>query len=411
MLDKKVTCSRCGVSFSVDKNDIRDEYICIACQDKMAEEVRKKEEARQVKENDRKLELLDLSKYPKIDRSQFASDIDYYVEVAYVIVASDIHLKAASYPCIRKGGVLYKVEDRLLTNEEIIDFINSHHLATLTNDSTKALDFSFGYKDVRFRANFYHSVKGVGLALRLLKLLSTDFSVLGLPEKLKEISDKSSGLIMITGPTSSGKTTTLAALVDYINHNKNFHIVSLEDPIEYLFEDRLSVITQKEMRRDFTSFGEAIPELMREDPDIIIVGEMRDKESIEAALRAAETGHLVFSTLHTRGAVSTISRIIDIFPPDQQDQIRTQLSMCLLGVLSQQLLPSTDDGKRVLATEFMIANTSISSSIKSKNLAMVANSIELGGRDGMYTMKSSLEALHNQGKISDETLKHYIELK
>lgn len=335
-------------------------------------------------------------------------NIDKYLEYAYTNDLSDLHLKSQNHPFGRKLGRLFTISDVVVSDEDVINFNNKYSSRKISiNDKTAVNDFSFNYKDVRFRANVYHDYNGFCISLRQLKLFSTDLQVLGVPESIKDLVLKPNGLILITGPTGSGKSTTLAALVDFLNKNTTKHIITVEEPIEYVFKPDKSLITQREVGTDTISFESAIIDSVREDPDVIIVGEMRDRNSIEAALVAAETGHLVLSTLHTRNATSTVSRIIDMFSSDKQNQILNQLSTTLLAVLSQQLLPSIDNTKLHLATEYMIVNNAVASNIKQNKTQMIANMIGLGKKDGMHLMEDSISELSRKGLISEETVIKY----
>ena len=227
---------------------------------------------------------------------------------------------------------------------------------------------------------------------------------------MKEIAVKKSGLILITGPTGSGKTTTLTCLIDYMNKTMNRHIITLEDPIEFIHQNNTCLISQREIGRDSKTYEDAVVESLREDPDVIMIGEMRDPRSIESALRAAETGHIVLSTLHTRDSVSTINRIVDIFPAEQQSQIRTQLAMSLLCVISQQLISSVNEDELVLATEVMVCNNAIRAIIRESEsrLHMLPTTLQMSSSEGMYTMKSSLEKLYADGRITETSMYEYM---
>ena len=333
---------------------------------------------------------------------------DKYLEYAYTYDLSDLHLKTGNHPFGRKLGRLFTISEAVVSDEDVINFNNKYSIRKIgINDKTTVNDFSFNYKDVRFRANVYHDYNGFCISLRQLKLFSTDLAVLGVPESIKDLVLKPNGLILITGPTGSGKSTTLAALVDLLNKNTTKHIITVEEPIEYVFKSDKSLITQREVGIDAESFESAIIDSVREDPDVIIVGEMRDRNSIESALVAAETGHLVLSTLHTRNATSTVSRIIDMFESDKQNQILNQLSTTLLAVLSQQLLPSIDNSKLHLATEYMIVNNAVASNIKQNKTQMIANMIGLGKKDGMHLMEDSINELSSKGLISEDTVIKY----
>ena len=240
-------------------------------------------------------------------------------------------------------------------------------------------------------------------SLRLLKLFSTDFDVLGLPQILKKVVNKQGGLILFTGPTGSGKSTSMAALVNFLNETEAKHIITIEDPIEYVFQSNKCLINQRQLNEDTSSFEQSIVESLRQDPDIIIVGEMRDKKSIEAALSAAETGHIVLSTLHTRDAASTIFRIVEMFETEKQNQILSQLSSSLLCICSQQLLSSVNQDRVYLATELLLANNAIRANIKSNKIQMISNMITIGKQEGMYSMADSVKKLYQEGKISKES--------
>lgn len=279
--------------------------------------------------------------------------IEEYLDFVLANNCTSLHLKACKCAYARKMGRIFQIDDRVISNQEIIDFNNKYSKDKIEDYIHKeTIDFSIEYKDARFRINTYHDRYGYCMAFRLLKSFSTDFDILRIPEKLKELVTKQSGLILITGPTGSGKSTTLAAIVNYINNVKNAHIISVEDPIEYTFESNESLVTQREIGVDAVSFEQSVIDAIREDPDVMVIGEMRDRESIEATLMAAETGHMVLSTLHTKNATSTVNRIIDMFPPDKQGQILDQLSNSLICILSQQLLPAKDNSRLYLATEF-----------------------------------------------------------
>lgn len=344
------------------------------------------------------------------ERSLFDSRIAYMVAYAKAKGASDLHLDEGCSPYIRVAGELEPLEGEApLRAEELRAFLeeNTEINPTRFLESNTAADFSVTMSGIRLRGNLYKDNGGINIALRLLTLVSKDFSELGIPQILKRLAERRSGLILITGPTGSGKTTTLTSLVDYINHVKREHIITLEDPIEFVHRNQNCIISQREIGRDARSFSDAITEAMREDPDIILVGEMRDHASIEAALRAAETGHLVLSTLHTKGAVNSITRIVDVFPAAQQNQIRTQLGMSLLGVISQQLLPGVVKGTRHLATEVLIANEPVRAMIRQNKLHLVASAIQTSLGEGMYTMRTSMERLFREHKITKDTFEAY----
>lgn len=284
----------------------------------------------------------------------------------------------------------------------------------MTNDQWDAyvskgeLDFSYSYPGLgRFRVNVYRQRGTCSMALRVVALTIPKMEDLKLPPVLKELAMKQRGLILVTGPTGSGKSTTLAAMIDYMNQNRSEHIMTIEDPIEYLHRHNKSVVNQREVGNDSKSFANALRAALRQDPDIILVGEMRDLETISTAITAAETGHLVLSTLHTIGAAKTVDRIIDVFPPHQQQQIRIQLASVLEAVISQQILPKADETGRVAAFEIMIANNAIRNLIREGKTHQMQTVIQTGSNIGMQTMDASLIELYKKRIIDQPTLKKY----
>lgn len=399
MFNNEPVCPRCGKPFPLLKKTKL--AVCPECL--MAEQAQRDEQ-----ENAGRGAIPDLSSYTLPARADHPRYADWCVAYAMAVDASDIHFKTGVVPHIRKGGIIFPLGDDVMTDEEIFGYIKEKcYGAGEIGDHTRSYDFSFSVGGSRFRGNAFHDMNGWSLALRHLWLKTYDFSQLGIPEILKEFARRQSGLVLVTGPTGSGKTTTLTCLLDYINHHDNRHIITLEDPVEFIHVMDKCLISQREIGKDTVSYEEAIVEALREDPDIILVGEMRDRASIEAALRAAETGHLVLSTLHTRGTASTVNRIIDIFPMEQQQQIRTQLALCLIGTVSQQLVPSTVKGERCLATEIMRMNSSVRAMILENKVYMMNNALQTGGVEGMHTMAMSLEMLRTSGRITAETAEEY----
>ncbi len=320
--------------------------------------------------------------------------------------ASDIHITAGAKPSIRVDGKItpfteYPVLTPDMTQKLAYSVMSEKHRKAL--EEKGQVDFSFGVKDLaRFRANVFFQRGSIAMVLRKLPNKVMTVKELGITEKVLELCHKSMGLVLVTGPTGSGKTSTLAALINYINENFPHHIITVEDPIEYVFYHRRSIVNQREVGEDVRSFADALRSALREDPDVILVGEMRDLETIEIALRAAETGHLVFGTLHTNTAISTITRIIDVFPPEQQEQIRIQLSFVLQGVISQRLVPKIGGG-RVLAYELMIPNTAIRNLIRENKLQQIYSIMQSGqAQTGMQTMNQSLYAHYRAGLITLE---------
>lgn len=317
--------------------------------------------------------------------------------------ASDLHI-TVGVPCIlRVHGQLQYIDDRKVTMEDaeklIRELTNDFQWKTLINKGE--VDFSYTLPGIqRFRVNAYRQRNAFAVALRLINTEIPKIEDLGLPAIVKELSNKNSGIVLVTGPTGSGKSTTLASMIELINTNRGKHIITLEDPIEYLFRHKLSVVNQREVGNDTLSFGNALRACLRQDPDVILVGEMRDHETISIALTAAETGHLVFSTLHTVGAAATINRIIDIFPPNQQQQIAVQLAMTLQAVISQQLLTRVDGQGRVVAIEVMIVNAAVRNMIREGKVHQVNNVIQTNASRGMQTMDDALVELFKKGLVS-----------
>lgn len=306
---------------------------------------------------------------------------------------------------IRVHGRLKPInEECLLTSntEEIVrSLTGARHWETL--NKVGEVDFSYSLQSkYRFRVNAYRQRGTYSAALRLINSTVPSFEDLKLPSVIKDLAEKNSGLVLVTGPTGSGKSTTLASMINYINETRDRHIITLEDPIEYLFRHKKSVIEQREVGLDTLSFANALRASLREDPDVILVGEMRDYETISIALTAAETGHLVFSTLHTVGASSTVDRIIDVFPSNQQQQVRVQLAMTLQGIVSQQLLTRRDQLGRVAAIETMIANTAVRNNIREGKSHQMNNIIQTNAKAGMKMMDDALIDLCRQSLISRE---------
>lgn len=320
--------------------------------------------------------------------------IDEVAREAVARKASDIHITAGLPPMIRSDGKMvplagYPVLTPKDSQQFIYSFMNEKQKKTF--EEKKELDFSFGIRGVgRFRVNVFYQRGTVAAALRRIPFEIKSIEELGLIPKVKDLCKLSMGLVLVTGPTGSGKTTTLASMIDYINTNFPHHIITIEDPIEYVYQHKKSVIAQREIGTDTDSFALALKYALREDPDVILVGEMRDLETIRAALTAAETGHLVFGTLHTNTAVQTINRIINVFPMEEQDQIRTELSFVLQGVISQRLLPKIGGG-RVLIHEVMVPNTAIRNLIRENKIHQIYGIMQTGqAESGMQTMNQSI---------------------
>jgi len=330
--------------------------------------------------------------------------INELLTVAVNQKASDLHLTVGRPPMLRIYGELVPISGEIELNSSMIQelvapMLDEPHQKVL--DEKGQVDFSYGIPDLgRFRVNLFRQRGAVAGVMRLIPTQIPDFDVLGIPEVVKTFADKSRGLVLMTGPTGSGKTTTLASLIDIINTNRSCHIITLEDPIEFLHRHKKSVINQREVGADTDSFAGALRAALREDPDVILVGEMRDLETIQTALTAAETGHLVFATLHTNDATQTVDRIIDVFPPHQQQQVRMQLSVTLQGIVAQQLIPKFNQPGRVLATEILVANGAIRNLIREGKTYQIPSSLQTGGKLGMQTLDSSLKSLYQRRLIS-----------
>lgn len=329
---------------------------------------------------------------------------------AVELKASDLHIVTGVPPIARVNGRLIHINDIRLTPENteqfIRDIINEIQWDTLNKKGE--VDFSYSIPGVqRFRVNCFCQRNTYSAALRLVNTTVPTFEELGLPSVLKNLTNCNSGLILVTGPTGSGKSTTLASMVNMINNSKDKHIITLEDPIEYLFRHNKSIIQQREIGVDTLNFANALRASLRQDPDVILVGEMRDYETISIALTAAETGHLVLSTLHTLGASDTINRIIDVFPSHQQQQIRIQLAMTLQGIISQQLITRADSKGRVVAVEVMIATVAVSNMIREGKEHQLNHVIQSSGNLGMRMMDDALYDLYKQGSITRESALEY----
>ncbi len=321
--------------------------------------------------------------------------------------ASDAHIVCVLPPILRIHGSLVKLTEfgditPDLSKKILTEILNSEQKERLAEQ--KALDFSYAIPNIgRFRCSYFYQRGSLAGAFRLISHEIQTIEELGLPPQIKEFAEYPRGLVLVTGPTGSGKSTTLASIIDIINRNRSVNIITIEDPIEYLFQHKKSIISQREVLSDARSFKEALRFILREDPDVIMVGEMRDLETISSALTAAETGHLVFSTLHTQDAPQTIDRIIDIFPTHQQRQIRTQLAGTLKAVLVQQLVPNIKNDGRAVASELMFVNNAIGNMIRESKAHQIYSAIQAGGKNGMTTMDMSLVGLLKEGKITRET--------
>jgi twitching motility protein PilT len=329
--------------------------------------------------------------------------IKNYLRVVAQENASDLHLVVGRYPTIRLDGKLYPLtQENILTPEDtkmLSDVI-------LSDDKKKELetdgqvDFSYNFEDkARFRTNVFFQKGSISVAMRLITQRIKTLEELGVPKILYDFARHSQGMLLVTGPVGHGKSTTLAALVDYINHNEEKHIITIEDPIEYVYTQDRCIINQREIGEDAHSFKDALRAVFREDANVVLIGEMRDLETISTAMTAAETGHLIFATLHTNDSSQTIDRIIDIFPAHQQNQVRLQLASVLLGVVSQRLIPKIGGG-RVPAVEIMIKNHAVENLIRENKTYQIDSVIETSLRDGMSSLDKALADLVHQGMIT-----------
>jgi twitching motility protein PilT len=317
--------------------------------------------------------------------------------------ASDLHLVAGGPPVLRVDGKLFPLELPPLTKENtkalVYSMLNDEQKAIFERD--KELDFSFALPEMdRFRVNVHYQKGNIESALRRVPLAIPTIEELGLPDVVYDFIQRPNGLVLVTGPTGTGKSTTLASMVEFINNAREDMIISIEDPIEFIYANKKSIIKQREVYSDTRSFPEALKRVLRQDPDVIVVGEMRDLDTIATTLTAAETGHLVLATLHTPDAPQTIQRIIDVFPPYQQRQVTIQLAECLQGVMSQVLVPKADDSGRILATEVMVSTPGVRNLIRENDIAQIPSLIQMGAQYGMHTMEKSLKNLCRKGIIT-----------
>ncbi|MFH1227138.1 MAG: type IV pilus twitching motility protein PilT [Planctomycetota bacterium] len=325
--------------------------------------------------------------------------------------ASDLHLAVGLPPVIRLHGRLRQLSIPMLTKDDTIAFMKSitseRHQIEIKEKG--GCDFGFAYeKKARFRVAVFTQKGNIGITLRQIPNKLRSIEELGLPaETVKALMNRPRGLILVTGPTGSGKTTSLAAMIDYINTNMDCHVITVEDPIEYYHEHKKSIITQREVHADIGSFAEAIVKSLRMDPDVILVGEMRDLETISTAITAAETGHLVFGTLHTTGATRTVNRVVNIFPKEQQEQIRTQLASALLAVISQVLMPRSDMPGVIAAYEIMIITPAVEHLIRENETHKIISAIQTGTKQGMVLLDDFLYNLFIQKKISYQTMMEF----
>ena len=348
-------------------------------------------------------------------------DMSRLLKTAVKTGASDLLLSAGSSPVLRIHGELRPLDLPVLTGQDTARLLNSilNPIQRVEFEENREVDLALSISLVmdqetgesenwRFRVNGFHQRGTVGIVCRVIVSKIPKPEDLNLPPQILQLTTKQQGLILITGPTGSGKSTSLASMIDFINRNRAEHIITIEDPIEYVHKNIMSLLEQREVHSDTHSFAAALKYALREDPDVILVGEMRDTETIAAALTAAETGHLVFGTLHTNSAPQTIDRIIDSFPSHQQNQIKLQLASVILGIISQRLLPTVDGKGRVAAFEILVGTPPVQALVREGKTAMLQSLLETGAKDGMITMQKSLETLYSEGKISLEEMQTYM---
>jgi len=337
--------------------------------------------------------------------TEYKKVLENLIQIVLKEDASDLHLSEGKSPIIRVSGSLIPiVKHDVITKNDIKGILDelldeSRKIKFLTD---KAIDFSYQYKEeARFRINIFFQLGKVGIAMRLIPNRIKTLEELKIPSVLETFTSKQQGFFLVVGPTGQGKSTTLAALIDMINQRRLEHIITIEDPVEYIFEDKKSLVDQREIREDTPDFSQALKDLFRQDVDVVMIGEMRNPETIATAVTAAETGHLVFSTLHTNNAAQTIARIIDSFPAEQQNQIRVQLSSSLLGIFSQRLIPRVSGGL-IPACELLINNNAVANLIRENRIHEIGSVIETGSEYGMIDLNRYLTELVRQGEITIE---------
>ena len=333
--------------------------------------------------------------------------IDRLLDTVVKLGASDLHLTVGRQPTIRHNGRLRNLQTKVIDSDDMVSLMKSitpeRNQQELQEEG--GTDFGFAYGDAsRFRTSVFRQRGDLAIVLRRIPNKLLTFDQIGLPTIVKELIRRPRGMFLVTGPTGSGKTTSLATMIDYVNENMDKHIITMEDPIEYYHYHKKSIVNQREVGNDVPDFSEALRRALRQDPDVILVGEMRDLETIEAAVRAAETGHLVFGTLHTTGAAKTIDRLVDAFPVTQQNQIRVQLSTSLICILSQVLLTRVDQDGMVAGYEFLLVTPAIANLIRDNKTFRIDSSIQTGKKFGMQLLDDHLCSLYSKGMISSEEM-------
>lgn len=336
-------------------------------------------------------------------------DINNYLKEIANSGAPDLHVKIGRVPIVRMpNGDLYEMQNAEAMSEAVMWEVLGQVLSADDMEQFKAnneVDAAYSVLGAgRFRLNAYMEVDGPAIAFRSIPEKIPTLEEMALPPVVKWFTEKTKGLMVVTGPTGSGKSTTLAAMVNEINANRRCHIITIEDPVEFVHQSQQALVTQREVGEHTGSFPSAIRAAMRQDPDVILVGEMRDLETVAAAITLAETGHLVLATLHTQDAAQTVDRIIDVFPADQQDQVRVQLSTTLLGVMAQRLIPRADGNGRALAMEILVRNDAVANCIKEGSTHQIYSMMQIGREDGMMTLDTSLAELYKKGIIAQEEM-------
>lgn len=340
-------------------------------------------------------------------------DIDTFLKQAVAIGASDVHLRVGEHPILRKDGKIIKVDMPKITDEDMDLAVEKTVPDSVKPKAKESFDFDYSYeiKGVsRFRVNLGHQMNHKTLVLRTIPYNTKRFEELGLPPAIEQFSNLPSGIVLVTGATGSGKSTTLSSLIDFVNAHYQKHIITIEDPIEFVFTNKKAVVTQRQVGLDTASFPDGVKYAMRQDPDVIFIGEIRDRETIESALKASETGHLVFSTIHTSDATQTINRIVNMFQPQDRDQVKKQLAATLKGTIAQKLVRKKGGG-RVPACEVLVTTSTIKDCIEKGELDKIYDLLKNGSYNGMRTLNMSLHELAQKGIITEEEAVEKSELK
>ncbi len=356
--------------------------------------------------------------YADVKEEDYMSNNDFYIEdflrQAVSVGASDAHICEGERPAIRVSGQIMRINLPPLTSEDMEFTIRTVAPQHLKDRITRFFDIDFSYEIPgcsRFRVNMSRQLGKTAMVIRAIPYYIKTFKELYLPETLEEFASFNNGLVLVTGPTGSGKSTTIASLIDYINASVAKHIVTIEDPVEFIFSNKKSIVSQRQLLIDTPSFSDGVKYALRQDPDVIFIGEIRDRETIESALKAAETGHLVVSTIHTNDSVQTVARIINLFEPNERPFIRSQIANTLRGTISQKLVPAIDGGTRLPATEILVVTPTVKDFIQKDELEQIYELVKNGSFNNMTTMNMSLYKLYNEEKISKETALTYSDNK